>query len=379
MKVLTTKDLAEAVLRPISVTLKANASKGLPLSLVERLCQDILNAIYEPINEMYIQASRSMIAKINTQEMLLGDLTKEKEKVHGRLMLQKSKNLDLMSLYAKQKYEYNKDMQFIAANRDCILQGYSGSVDRKDRSENSKLKFLLTRQVSMASRDLDYVIHNNDAVSRQTMPIVKSVESSNNAGGLRYSNAIVESELGQHDLSKHSDDHKDVRISEQKAKKHRPKNSLQRKPSRLRKYYTDGLEISNNTPNNQTPQELEHPEIKIEKEPGSHRPVDKRTLRELPPKVDYKSRVDQLPPANGQSDRYLPILSQSELREIIMPNKKHSNPVRAIPRDAFKNLGLLLSTEENIPTNEEVYDKGILRRPDNLDYRRFGCNYLKLT
>lgn len=98
--------------------------------------------------------------------MLLGDLTKDNEKVHGRLMLQKSKKLELMSLYTKQKYEYNKDMQFVAASRDSVLQGYSGSADKKDRSENSKLKLLLTRQTSMASRDLDYVIHHSDADRR---------------------------------------------------------------------------------------------------------------------------------------------------------------------------------------------------------------------
>lgn len=198
------------------------------------------------------------------------------------------------------------------------------------------------------------------------MPIVKSIESFRNTGGLRYSNANGESELSRQDHLKnrdnpypliqrglrfglcqkervsfvgYRDDQNYMRNPIKQIKKIRAKKTGQKKPSRLRKDYDEGIETINTTPNYQKPQELEVAEIRIEKEPGSHRPVENRPSKELAPKVDYKSRVDLLLTAEGLSDRYLPILPQSEVRDAIVFNKKHSKPVNVISKDVFKNLG----------------------------------------
>lgn len=383
---LTSGDLAEAILRPLAATLRANVSKGLPLSLVEKLCQEIMQSIYDPINEMYIQASKSMIAKINTQENLLEDLTRDKEKLHGRLMLQKSKNMELMSMYTKEKYLHNEDKKVIAASRDGpLMQGLSASVERRDKREhNSKLKTLLSKQGSMASREIDNLIPITDARgqnSSRAIHGVGSVESSRNGGVSRYLNAIVETEESQKERETgHEPKTKPIA---KKPKKLRSKVSDRKKDSVIMRHYTDDVNTGYNSPDDQAIRAVSvNPDNRKERKINQGEKSKIVSIsREKAPQIGYKSRVDELSPEEkGDTEGYPDILGRSDKRTS-PPASKH-NPKKS-SRDAFKNLGLLLSTEEgylpSIRNSQSVYDKGIIRKPDNLDYKRFGCDYLKLT
>lgn len=355
MKMISKKDLSFAISRPIMQVLKSRVSSGLPLSLLDSLCASLVEAISDPLNELCIQQTKDLIARIETQEGLLQFYTKDKEHLQGRLLLQKSRNLELMSMYTTAKYQQIEEGRK-GLDRDSIQVASQHQSIERALSKSKGKRFLgdllndVTYQGSVSSRDVkrgaspEIVImveeHENHA---------KDQKKNTNTKDPRYQKVATESEINSPDyINKRN--FNPVSADPRK----RPREE-KRRDSFIFKSFKD---------------ENADPLLQSAKKPV---PTENRIVSGIADKpsfnLQYKSKIEDLEAQNA----------------IKMPKTSKKNP--------FTHLGMLLSTEDRkeqdttvkIPTAitgdplPNLLHKGILGVDHHLDYRKFGCDYMKLT